>query len=142
MKTESENILKSPSFRPSQNADGISENHHAGINRLVKLSIVIEGKVIKYYKHFKLTQSTGKHHEFSLTLAHDALGDRQTHTLEEANKFLDHGYHPALPAATGPVFPNTPESMPNSAASFSCVTLWCRGSGIPSSNLTGQIACL
>lgn len=88
MKTESQNILKSPSFRPSQNADGISENHHAGINRLVKLSIVIEGKVIKYYKHFKLTQSTKRHHEFSLTLAHDALGDRQTHTLEEANKFL------------------------------------------------------
>lgn len=88
MKTESPNIPKSPSFRPSQNADGISENHHAGINRLVKLSLVIEGKVIKYYKHFKLTQSTGKHHEFSVTLAHDALGDRQTHTLEEANKFL------------------------------------------------------
>ena len=88
MKTESQNILKSPSFRPSQNADGISENHHMGINRLVKLSLVIEGKVIKYYKHFKLTQSAKRHHEFSVTLAHDALGDRQTHTLEEANKFL------------------------------------------------------
>lgn len=88
MKTESPNIPQSPSFRPSQNADGISENHHAGINRLVKLSLVIEGKVIKYYKHFKLTQSATKHHEFSVTLAHDALGDRQTHTLDEANKFL------------------------------------------------------
>ncbi len=88
MKTESPNIPQSPSFRPSQNADGISENHHAGINRLVKLSLVIEGQVIKYYKHFKLTQSTRKHHEFSVTLAHDALGDRQTHTLDEANKFL------------------------------------------------------
>jgi len=88
MKTESPNIPQSPSFRPSQNADGISENHHFGINRLVKLSLVIEGKVIKYYKHFKLTQSTRKHHEFSVTLAHDALGDRQTHTLDEANKFL------------------------------------------------------
>jgi len=88
MKTESQNILQNPSFRPAQNADGISENHHAGINRLVKLSLVIEGKVIKYYKHFKLTQSSKRHHEFSVTLAHDALGDRQTHTLEEANKFL------------------------------------------------------
>ena len=76
------------SFRPSQNAEGVSENHHAGINRLVKLSLVIEGKVIRYYKHFKLKQSTRRHHEFSLTLAHDTLGDRQTHTLEEANKFL------------------------------------------------------
>jgi len=88
MKTESQNIPNSTSFRPSQNADGVSENHHTGINRLVKLSLVIEGKVIKYYKHFKLTQSTRRHHEFSVTLAHDTLGDRQTHTLEEANKFL------------------------------------------------------
>ncbi|MFP3592704.1 type VI secretion system Vgr family protein [Chryseobacterium sp. SIMBA_038] len=76
------------SFRPSQNADGVSENHHTGINRLVKLSLVIEGKVIKYYKHFNLKQSAQRHHEFTLTLAHDTLGDRQTHTLEEANKFL------------------------------------------------------
>lgn len=80
--------VRSSSFRPSQNADGISENHHTGINRLVKLSLVIEGKVIKYYKHFKLKQSAQRHHEFTLTLAHDTLGDRQTHTLEEANKFL------------------------------------------------------
>ncbi|MDH6252780.1 type VI secretion system secreted protein VgrG [Chryseobacterium sp. H1D6B] len=88
METESQNIPKGPSFRPSQNADGVSESHHTGINRLVKLSLVIEGKVIKYYKHFKLKQSAQRHHEFTLTLAHDALGDRQTHTLEEANKFL------------------------------------------------------
>jgi type VI secretion system secreted protein VgrG len=87
MSTTTEN-KQGTDFRPSQNADGILESHHAGINRLVKLSLVIEGKVIKYYKHFKLTQSTGRHHEFSVTLAHDTLGDRQTHTLEEANKFL------------------------------------------------------
>jgi hypothetical protein len=89
MKTESQNILlQNPSFRPSQNADGISQNHHTGINRLVKLSLVIEGKVIKYYKHFQLNQSTKRHHQFSVTLAHDALGDRQTHTLGRSNKFL------------------------------------------------------
>ncbi|MDR6920881.1 MULTISPECIES: type VI secretion system Vgr family protein [Chryseobacterium] len=88
MKTQTQNMPKNSSFRPSQNADGISENQHSGINRLVKLSLVIEGKIIKFYKHFKLKQSTSRHHEFSLTLAHDALGDRQTHTLEEANKFL------------------------------------------------------
>lgn len=86
MKTELQ--TKGPSFRPSQNADGISENHHKGINRLVKLSLVVEGKIIKYYKHFTLKQKTNHHHEFSLTLAHDALGDKQSHTLEEANKFL------------------------------------------------------
>ncbi|MGU3373614.1 type VI secretion system Vgr family protein [Chryseobacterium sp. M5A1_1a] len=86
MKTESQ--TRGSSFRPSQNADGVSENHHAGINRLVKLSLVVEGKIINYYKHFTLNQKAGNHHEFSLTLAHDALGDRQSHTLEEANKFL------------------------------------------------------
>lgn len=86
MKTESK--TKGSSFRPSQNADGISENHHTGINRLVKLSLVVEGKIIKYYKHFTLKQKAGYHHEFNLILAHDALGDRQSHTLEEANKFL------------------------------------------------------
>ncbi|SHF61823.1 hypothetical protein SAMN05443633_105147 [Chryseobacterium arachidis] len=75
-------------FRPFQNALAVSDSQHHGINRLVKLSLVVEGKVIKYYKHFKLTQSTQKHHEFILTLAHDTLGERQTHTLEEANKFL------------------------------------------------------
>lgn len=88
MKAESQNMLKNPSFKPSQNADRVSENHHTGINRLVKLSLVIEGKVIKYYKHFRLKQSAQRHHEFTLTLAHDTLGSRQTHTLEEANKFL------------------------------------------------------
>ncbi|RKS97399.1 type VI secretion system Vgr family protein [Chryseobacterium defluvii] len=88
MKAESQNMLKNPSFKPSQNADRVTENHHAGINRLVKLSLVIEGKVIKYYKHFRLKQSAQRHHEFTLTLAHDTLGSRQTHTLEEANKFL------------------------------------------------------
>jgi len=87
MSTTPENS-RGASFRPAQNADGVSENHHIGINRLVKLSIVIEGKMIKYYKHFKLTQSAQRHHEFILTLAHDTLGDRQTHALEEANKFL------------------------------------------------------
>ncbi|WP_294243968.1 phage baseplate assembly protein V, partial [uncultured Chryseobacterium sp.] len=75
-------------FRPVQNADGVTENHHMGINRLVKLSLVVEGRIIKYYKHFRLTQSTGRHHEFSVTLGHDALGSRQTHTLEEAHSFL------------------------------------------------------
>lgn len=79
---------RSSGFRPSQNAEGVSDSHHTGINRLVKLSLVIEGKVISYYKHFTLKQSAQRHHEFTLTLAHDTLGDRQTHTLEEANTFL------------------------------------------------------
>ncbi|WP_419868503.1 type VI secretion system Vgr family protein [Chryseobacterium sp. CT-SW4] len=76
------------SFRPSQNGEGISDNQHTGINRLVSLSLVVEGKVLKYYKHFTLKQSAVRHHEFTLTLAHDTLGERETHTLEDANKFL------------------------------------------------------
>lgn len=87
MSTTSENTREAY-FRPTQNADGVSGNHHSGINRLVKLSIVIEGQVIKYYKYFKLTQSAVRHHEFSLTLAHDTFGNRQSHALEDVNKLL------------------------------------------------------
>ena len=81
-------IFSPPKFAPDNNADGIKENHHSGINRLVKLSIVVDGQVIKYYKHFKLKQSARGHHYFELTLAHDALGERQDHELSQANQFL------------------------------------------------------
>lgn len=70
------------------NSDKISENHIPGINRVVKLDIVIEGKIIKYFKHFRLQQSIRKHHHFELTLAHDTLGGAQDHNLEEAQQFL------------------------------------------------------
>lgn len=81
-------FFKPQKFTPQNNADGIKNNHQAGINRLVKLSVVIDGQIIKHYKHFKLTQSARKHHTFELTLAHDALGERQNHQLEQANRFL------------------------------------------------------
>ena len=81
-------FFKPQKFTPQNNADGIKNNHQAGINRLVKLSVVIDGQIIKFYKHFKLTQSARGHHQFELTLAHDALGDRQNHQLEQANRFL------------------------------------------------------
>ncbi|AKK73017.1 Vgr family protein [Chryseobacterium gallinarum] len=70
------------------NADKIAENHIAGIQRVVKLDIVIEGKIIKHFKHFRLQQSIRTHHNFELTLAHDSLGDTQDHNLEEAQQFL------------------------------------------------------
>ena len=70
------------------NSEKISENHIPGINRVVKLDIVIEGKMIKHFKHFRLQQSVKKHHEFELTLAHDTLGGAQNHDLEEAQQFL------------------------------------------------------
>ncbi|WP_228412548.1 MULTISPECIES: phage baseplate assembly protein V [unclassified Chryseobacterium] len=70
------------------NVESIAESFIAGINRVVKLDIVIEGKIIKHFKHFKLTQSAAKHHEFSLMLAHDTLGNAENHNLEEAQGFL------------------------------------------------------
>lgn len=70
------------------NSEKISENHIPGINRVVKLDIVIEGKMIKHFKHFRLQQSVKKHHYFELTLAHDTLDGVQNHDLEEAQQFL------------------------------------------------------
>ena len=52
------------SFRPQNNAAGIEENHLFGINRLVKLNVVVEGKIISHYKHFSVKQTTGGHHRF------------------------------------------------------------------------------
>lgn len=72
----------------TSNSEKISENHIPGINRVVKLDIVIEGKMIKHFKHFRLEQSVKKHHHFELTLAHDTLDGVQNHDLEEAQQFL------------------------------------------------------
>lgn len=70
------------------NAAAIPTSEILGINRVVKLDIVIEGKEIRHFKHFKLTQSAVKHHEFSLTLSYDTLGSVENHNLEEAQNFL------------------------------------------------------
>ncbi|MGE8434500.1 type VI secretion system Vgr family protein [Chryseobacterium joostei] len=70
------------------NIEAIAESFIAGINRVVKLDVVVEGKIIKHFKHFKLVQSAAKHHEFSLTLAHDTLGSAENHNLQEAQNFL------------------------------------------------------
>jgi len=70
------------------NALAIASSQILGINRVVKLDLVIEGKEIKHFKHFKLSQSAVKHHEFSITLAHDTLGAAENHNLEEAQNFL------------------------------------------------------
>ncbi|WP_082129194.1 type VI secretion system Vgr family protein [Chryseobacterium gallinarum] len=70
------------------NSDMISENHIPGINRVVKLDIVIEGRIIRHFRHFRLEQSVRKHHEFELTLAHDTLEGVQNYDLEEAQQFL------------------------------------------------------
>lgn len=70
------------------NAAAIPESIIAGINRVVMLDIVIEGQMIRHFKHFKLVQSASKHHEFSLMLAYDSLGNAENHNLQEAQNFL------------------------------------------------------
>jgi uncharacterized protein involved in type VI secretion and phage assembly len=70
------------------NAQAIPENAIAGINRVVRLDIHVEGKPIKYFKHFRLVQSATKHHDFELILAHDTLGNPENHNLEEAQNLL------------------------------------------------------
>jgi hypothetical protein len=49
----------------------------------------VEGKAIRFFKHFKLKQSAVKHHEFDLILAHDTLGSAENHNLEEAQIFWE-----------------------------------------------------
>lgn len=70
------------------NAEAISQSYIAGINRVIKLDVIIEGEIISHFKHFKLVQSATRHHEFSLMLAHDTLGKPENHNLEGAQKFL------------------------------------------------------
>lgn len=85
---ESNFSFRSNSYNNSANADKISGNHISGINRVVKLDIVIEGKSVNHFKHFRLQQSARRHHHFELVLAHDSLGSAQNHNLEEARQFL------------------------------------------------------
>ncbi|HBV16635.1 type VI secretion system Vgr family protein [Chryseobacterium carnipullorum] len=75
-------------MKNTSNSEKVSENHISGINRVVKLEIVVEGKAINHFKHFRLQQSARKHHDFELILAHDSLGEVQNHNLELAQKFL------------------------------------------------------
>ena len=72
----------------STNAEKISQNHIAGVQRVVHLEIIIDGKIISHFKHFCLHQSVRKHHKFELTLAHDSLAERQNHELQDVHHFL------------------------------------------------------
>lgn len=85
--TEGKVWAKQPTSK-IHNATAIPTSQILGINRVVKLDVIIEGKQIQHFKHFKLNQSAVKHHSFSLTLAHDTLGSSENHNLEEAQNFL------------------------------------------------------
>ena len=85
---ETQNTPVRPTFKPDNSASSISASQIFGINRLVKLNIVIEGKVISHYKNFTLSQNSDQHHEFELVLAHDTLGNKEDHNLESSHGFL------------------------------------------------------
>ncbi|WP_082504563.1 MULTISPECIES: type VI secretion system Vgr family protein [unclassified Chryseobacterium] len=70
------------------NAGSIATSQILGINRVVQLQVIVEGKTIAHFKHFILKQSAVKHHQFSLTLAHDSLGNAENYQLSEAQNFL------------------------------------------------------
>lgn len=74
--------------RAPDNSDGIKKNHIAGIIRVVKPSIYVNGNKVINYQYFKLKQSATSHHEFELSLPYDALPERQNQKLEQANEFL------------------------------------------------------
>ncbi|MDR2236457.1 MAG: phage baseplate assembly protein V [Chryseobacterium sp.] len=80
--------LKKGTFIHENNAKGISENQIAGINRVVGLEIHANGQPVHHFKHFRLTQSAVRHHEFEIILAHDSLENPQTPNLEDAHKLL------------------------------------------------------
>ncbi len=82
------NGTSAPTFKPDNSAKSISASQVFGINRLVKLLVVIEGKVISHYKHFTLSQNSGKHHRFEIVLAYDSLGNRENQNLESSHEFL------------------------------------------------------
>lgn len=66
----------------------IAANELMGVSHLVKLSIVVEGRLITSYKDFRLSQHTGTHHQFTLILDHDSLGEVEDHHLDQAQKLL------------------------------------------------------
>lgn len=70
------------------NVNNIVESQILGINRVVKLKVIIEGKIIKSFKYFKLNQNASEHHFFNLTLAAEELNENENHDLEESQKFL------------------------------------------------------
>jgi len=59
-----------------------------GGSQLTQLKIVIEGKPIKHYKNFRLSQSATWHHDFALTLSPDSLGSMQSRQLVDSQKLV------------------------------------------------------
>lgn len=80
--------LKKQPTSKIHNAKAVAENQLLGINRMVDLKIIVEGKIIKHFHHLSLKQSASNHHSFKLKLPYDALGNPENHELNEAQNFL------------------------------------------------------
>ena len=85
---QSSSLFEQKRYKAPENSDGVKKNHIAGIIRVVKPSIYVNGNKVINYQHFKLKQSATTHHEFELSLPYDALPERQNQKLEQANEFL------------------------------------------------------
>ena len=82
MKISMENSTKN-------NATALLDIDEFGIPHITTLTIVVEGKQIESYKYFELKQSATTHHQFSLTLYHDSLGEEpEDHWMEQSQKLL------------------------------------------------------
>lgn len=79
----------------SISTDGIHSNataliHHLihGVNHLVQVTFIAEGKELINYKHFELNQSSKTHHAFTASFSHDSLQTEETYQMEEAQHLL------------------------------------------------------
>ena len=75
-------------MKTTTDSEKILRSQISGIQRIVNLRIIIDGKRISHFKNFKLNQSVRTHHQFELILDHDIFQERQNHELEEVQKFL------------------------------------------------------
>ena len=50
--------------------------------------LTIDGDFVKTFKKIKLNQEYGKHHDFEVTLGHEAIEERGAHTLEKSRQWI------------------------------------------------------
>lgn len=74
--------------KPASNAESLASTAVHGVLHATQLQIMVEGRAIKHYEHFHLSQYATTHHHFTLTLSHDSLGIEQDHQLEDAQKLM------------------------------------------------------
>ncbi|MCC9043554.1 phage baseplate assembly protein V [Myroides sp. M-43] len=84
----SQNSTISTDTAEVSNAQAISDHTIFGVNHLVDLKIVVEGTELKNFRNFQLNQTLKGHHEFVLSLSHDALGEQETYQMEKVQELL------------------------------------------------------